>query len=269
MMISLMSTKNIILFGQTGAGKSSVVNLMTGQQRARTSSGTERCTTHWEAHSIDIDGSIFRVFDTIDLQEYQLGMKEYLDAIENAYTLIKKLKDEGGIHLLLFCVRAGRFTSTIPNNYRLFYECLCEKKVPIVLVLTGLEREQRMDDWWTKYKSTFDKYDIVVDNHACITAIDGPDETQRKLYEESGRLVRNLVTHCTSTDDGYKVDDGSKGGKKSKWSNEWLKMFISKLLELLPGNHTMKKKDIVHVLTERCGMPQQAAEQLAKQIKLK
>jgi len=269
MVISVMSTKNIIVFGQTGAGKSSVVNLMAGQQRARTSSSTERCTMHWEAHSIVIDGSTFRVFDTIGLEEHQLGMKEYLDAIENAYNLIKKLKDEGGIHLLLFCVRAGRFTSTILNNYRLFYECLCEKKVPIVLVLTGLEREQKMDDWWTKYKPTFDKYDIVVDGHACITAVNGPDETQQRLYEESRRLVRNLVTHCTSTDDGYKVEDGSKGGKKSKGVNEWLKMFISRLLELLPGNHTLKKKDIVHVLTKRCGMPQQAAILLAKQIKLK
>ena len=263
MVISVMSTKNIIVFGQTGAGKSSVVNLMAGQQRARTSSSTERCTMHWEAHSIVIDGSTFRVFDTIGLEEHQLGMEEYLDAIENAYTLIKKLKDEGGIHLLLFCVRAGRLTSTILENYRLFYECICEKKVPIILVLTGFEREQNMDDWWYKYKLTFDKYGIVLDGHACINAANGPDEMQQRLYEESRHLVRNLVTRCTRTDVGYKRDDRSKGGKKSKWGNEW------KLLELLPGNHTPKKKDIIHVLTKRCGMPQQAAVQLAKQIKLK
>jgi hypothetical protein len=47
--------------------------------------------------------------------------------------LISKLRKEGGIDLLLFCVRAGRFTSTTQNNYRLFYEWLCEKNVPIVV----------------------------------------------------------------------------------------------------------------------------------------
>jgi len=80
------------------------------------------------------------VFDTVGFEEPDLGVKEYLDVINNAYRLIAKLQNGGGIHLLLFCVRAGRLTSTTSNNYRLVYELLCEKKVPIVLV-TGLKRE--------------------------------------------------------------------------------------------------------------------------------
>ncbi|KAJ8593882.1 P-loop containing nucleoside triphosphate hydrolase protein, partial [Rhizopogon salebrosus TDB-379] len=162
---------NIVLFGETGAGKSSVVNLMARRDRAKTSPDMERCTLDWQEHPVAFDGCVYKVFDTVGLEEPQLGMKEYLDIIVNAYNLIKKLNTEGGIDLLLFCVRAGRVTATLQTNYRLFYEWLCEKKVPIALVLTGLEREPKsMEDWWTRNKHIFAKYEIRVAGHACITA---------------------------------------------------------------------------------------------------
>jgi len=46
------AAKNIVLFGQTGAGKSSVINLMAGENRAKTSLGTERCTLGWKEYPI-------------------------------------------------------------------------------------------------------------------------------------------------------------------------------------------------------------------------
>ncbi|KAJ8597346.1 hypothetical protein M405DRAFT_708927, partial [Rhizopogon salebrosus TDB-379] len=165
------STKNIVLFGEIGAGKSSVVNLMAGRDRAITSPGTEPCTMQWQEHPIAFDGCVYNVFDTIGIEDPLLGMKEYLDVIVNAHNLITKLNQEGGIDLLIFCVRAGRVTATLQTNYRLFYEWMCEKKVPIVLVLTGLEREKdNMENWWTRNKHILAKYEIRVAGHACITA---------------------------------------------------------------------------------------------------
>ena len=258
-----MSVKNIILFGQTGAGKSSVVNLMAGHEVAQTSAGTERCTLRWEEFSLTFNKYTYKVFDTIGMEEYQLGLEEYLDAIVNAYTLIEKLRKEGGIHLLLFCIRAGRFTSTIQNNYRLFYECLCQKEVPIVLVVTGLETEQRMEDWWDKYKSTFDKRGIKVDDHVCITAASGLIGKHKELYEQSRQLVYNAVVNLTNN---RKVErdkrDGWDGGEG------WFERFISMLREFL-GQTTLKQKQIATVLTKRCGMPREAAVQLAKKVRPK
>jgi hypothetical protein len=44
------------------------------------------------------------------------------------------------------------------------------------LVVTGLKREKNMEDWWTRNKDTFDKYNIVIDGHACITSVNKLDE---------------------------------------------------------------------------------------------
>jgi tRNA U34 5-carboxymethylaminomethyl modifying GTPase MnmE/TrmE len=257
-----MSVKNIVLFGQSGVGKSSVVNLIAGEERAKTSPDAVRCTMHWEEYSIDFDGCTYKVFDTVGLKELQLGTKEHLQIIMNAYELIKKLNDEGGIDLLLFCVRASRFTSTIQNNYRLFYEWLCEEKVPIILVLTGLEREQNTEDWWTKNKGTFEKYKIIVDGHACITAVNGLEGRHKELYETSRRLVRRLVTHHTRGKEGtQKGGNRQHGDNRQKGGDGW-----SKLRELFLGNRSLKK-DVVIVLTKRCGIPWEVAIKLAKQVR--
>jgi tRNA U34 5-carboxymethylaminomethyl modifying GTPase MnmE/TrmE len=252
-----MSIKNIVLFGETGAGKSSVVNLMAGEEKAITSPDMLRCTMTWKEFSIAFDGFKYKVFDTIGLEEPQLGINEYLGAIYNARNLIMKLQSEGGIDLLLFCVRAGRVSATLRNNYRLFYEWLCEKKVPIVLVLTGLERETMMEDWWTRNRGTLDKHQIVVDDHACITAANNLDGRHRLLYEESRKLIRSLVKKHTydRPEGGWKAGDG------------WLKRFVRSLKELLLGDSSMKKKDIVTVLTTRCGVPREAAQTLATYVR--
>jgi len=256
MMIGSMSTKNIVLFGETGAGKSSVVNLMAGKDIAETSPDMTRSTMHWKEYPMTFDKYHYKVFDTIGLEEPQLGIEEYIEAIVNARNLIMKLDERGGIDLLLFCVRAGRVSATIQNNYRLFYEWLCEKKVPIVLVLTGLEREEKMEDWWTRNEATFAKYEIKVNGHACITAANKLDGRHQELYQQSRQLIRDVVREHTH----------DRGGAAWKGGEGWFRRFMSKLRELFQGNSSVKKKDIVSVLTKRCGMPPAAAARLAKEV---
>ncbi|KAG1826352.1 hypothetical protein EV424DRAFT_1391845 [Suillus variegatus] len=213
---------------------------------------------HWQEYTIEFHGEPYKVFDTVGLEETQLGIKEYLEAVDNAYKLIKKLDAEGGVDLLLFCIRAGRLNATIQSNYRLFHEFLCEKKVPIVLVITHLEREARMDDWWDRQQSTFEKtYGIRVADHACITAANRLDGRHKDRYEESRVTVRTLVEKFT-------VDD-----QKSLWAggNSRFVSFMRKLKGFLPEPLDVKKKDIVSRLMQRCNLSPDVAKQLAQMIK--
>ncbi|KAG1868388.1 hypothetical protein F4604DRAFT_2020692 [Suillus subluteus] len=216
--------KKIVLFGEAGAGKSSVVNLMAGKEVAAASNDMQRCTLHWQDYTIDFGGESYTVFDTVGLEKPQLGINGYLDSVENVYRLIKKLDQQGGIDLLLAIT--GSFT-----------EFLCEKKVPIVLVFTHLERE--------------------VTDHACITAANRLEGRHKILYEESRATVRTLVEKFTADE------------QKSSWigGNGRFVSLMRKLKELLPEPLDLKKKDIVSRLMQRCSLSPDVARQLAEMIK--
>jgi len=236
-----MPTKTIVLFGETGGGKISVVNLMAGRAIARTSPDSHRCTSHWKEYSITFDEYNYKVFDTA-------GLDMRVDNI-NTIHLVAKLASEGGIDLLLYCMQKGTVTAGAKANYQLIYEFLCEKKVPIVLIFTGLEREQNMEDWWLRTSGIFDTLGIHVAGHACITAEDGLNGRRRDLYEESRRLVRDLVIQHTHG----MWEAGANGSVEQKPSGSTLS--------------TMKRKGIQTILTGRCGMQRKVARQLASIIR--
>ena len=231
---------------------------MAGQQMATMSPDMEDCALHWQEHDISFDGHSFKVFDTNGLDCPQLRMREYLDVIGSAHNFVTRIDDEGGIDLLVFCMRvesAIRVTTILQTNYRLFYEWLCEKKVPVVLVLTGFEGEQRKEDWWVRNKYVFRQYGIEVVGH-CITGTDKMDGRHRKLYEESRRLVHGLVKQYAHDLHGGQYMEGKA----------WHMRFVRKLKELFLGNRAPKKEDIMTVLSKRCIMPPEAATELALEV---
>ncbi|KAG1844480.1 P-loop containing nucleoside triphosphate hydrolase protein [Suillus subluteus] len=243
---------NIVLFGQVGAGKSSLVKLMVGMDVAYTSSDMRSCTLHWQKYPIEFDGKSYNMFDTVGLEEPQLGIPQYLDAIENAYRLIQDLERQGGIDLLLFCMHAGRLTTMLENNFQLFHEFLCDKKVPIVAVITYLKNEVgEMDDWWKKNGDIFHEQEVHVTGHACITTIQGS-------YPE--RHAQSRTTICKV------VKEFATDGQKETWigGDNTFVSFMRKLKGLLGGENL--GKDMVSRL-KHCSMSPDVAKQVADRIK--
>jgi len=245
-------TLNVILFGETGVGKSSVINLMAGRRIAETSLDAEGCTMNSKDYKFNLPHSNrpIKLWDTVGLNEPQMGVNGYYDAIVKAYALIRKLSEAGGVDLLLFCIRGNRITATTQSNYRLFYEVLCNKRVPIALVITHLERENPMEVWWERNKDTIlNRYRIQSAGHACVTGL----EAEGQKYQKSKDAMLDLLSQRDSS------------GRFSMPADPWFIRLLQALASLLPGG-TSTTKDVVRILMKRCNLDLETANRLAGQL---
>ena len=186
---------NVIVFGETGAGKSSVVNMLDGDRQASVSSQADGVTYSNERFTKTINGSAFHVFDTAGLNEGHRGSVSPRVAIEALLQLIHDL--ETGVSLLVYVMRASRITAVVRQNYKMFHDIICDKQVPIVIVITGLEQEMEMDDWWYENRVIFDQYRMSFAGFACITATVGTSNDGQSIYgleyAASKKKVERLV----------------------------------------------------------------------------
>lgn len=193
---------NIVLFGETGAGKSSIVNMIPEEEQltqpARTSSSPNGCTFRHEIYNPVVHGRHVILVDTAGLNEGDghNGTVNHAAAVAEFYRLMTKL--DGGIDLLMFCMRGPRIKTSMHANWKVFHEIICKKKVPIVLIVTGLEEEEDMDAWWTTNEGAFNKQGLYPDATACITATRGKrlkNGTYRfeEEFKESQTKVRNII----------------------------------------------------------------------------
>lgn len=182
---------NVIVFGETGAGKSSIINMLAGHDIAKTSSGSSGCTFESQSYDLNIEDSSFRLFDTAGLNEGKKGTVSPTDAVINVYKLIRSLED--GVNLLVYCVRGPRIKESTVNNYKMFYSVFCKEKVPIIIVITGLENEDNMDAWWDENEVAFTKHSMHFSDHVCGTATKGKRDRFDEEYTETATKLRRLL----------------------------------------------------------------------------
>jgi hypothetical protein len=171
--------------------------MLEGGSAADISDHAAGVTFEYKAYKKKIKGSTFQVFDTIGLNEGAQGKVAAGRAIDSLYRLISDLDD--GLTLLVFVMRAPRIKAITQKNYEMFFEIFCDKAVPIVIIVTGLENRDDMDSWWTENEDVFKRYKMKFNGFACITATKG---RQRKdgtyVYEEeytdSKRKVEDLIS---------------------------------------------------------------------------
>ncbi|KAG1720682.1 P-loop containing nucleoside triphosphate hydrolase protein [Suillus paluster] len=241
-----MATKNIVLFGESGVGKSSIINLLAGRKVAQTSPDAKHCTLRYKSYEVIIGNVPYRIYDTAGVDGDRMDPIGFLDAVTNAHKLMKELKEKGGPHLLLYCMKAGRIQPSFATNYRLFYEFFFEEKIPVALVVTHLEREDPMDEWYTRNKGSFERHAVKCIDYACITAAENLDPRYKKKYSTSREVVGDLIRRHVHEVENW---DGGEG---------WLSSFIGKLKDLLTGRPS--KSDFLGVLTKRCGMEESLAK---------
>ncbi|KAG1742213.1 P-loop containing nucleoside triphosphate hydrolase protein [Suillus lakei] len=194
---------NIVIFGETGAGKSSLVNLITGTQTALTSSDAMGCTTKTNVYDHDfvVRNKILKVklFDTAGLDEGSEGTVPDKEAQRALKKLLQTLMEQDGIHLLIYCVQGARESLALRRNYMSLYSKVKEK-VPIVIVVTRLENQNPdMEQWWRNNEQSIANLRMILAGHACVTTVtidesDSPRLKQRR--EQSYRALCQLIEQC-------------------------------------------------------------------------
>lgn len=256
-MMTESSAPNIVFFGAAGSGKSSIINMLYGRQVAAVSSGLGGCTFEAALYPVIIRGTPFNLYDTAGFNEGETGRISNNEAVIQLFQLLRNLKT--GVSLLVFCMRGPRIQDVTPKNWRLFYEIICDKKVPILIAITGLENEEpSMDDWWFRNKGSFEKHSMSPNGVACITAVRGNALTSGgyqldEEYAESRLKMANLLRM-------YHL--------KTPWKVqliEWFSMIIKGKWWWWVFGWSPEKEGIKE-LVRRCGMTAEEALKLGQML---
>ncbi|KZP04587.1 P-loop containing nucleoside triphosphate hydrolase protein, partial [Athelia psychrophila] len=217
-------TTNIIVCGQAGVGKSSLINMLAGGQKevAKTSNDIVGCTFKSDPYHVTTpSGRKLTLWDTAGLDEGPTGRVTTLAAMKNIRELTTQLADSTGLSLIIYMVR-GRLVGSIRKNYLLF-KAFCDGKVPFVIVVTGLDNESDRGGWWSRNEGHFREAGLIGEGHACIvSAKDGHNGT---AYAESAKEVFKLIEDKAYRRDPWKVD-----------KQNWFIQTVINVMEILLGS---------------------------------
>ncbi|KAF9522880.1 P-loop containing nucleoside triphosphate hydrolase protein [Crepidotus variabilis] len=186
---------NVIIFGKTGTGKSSVLNMLSGKEVVKVDNGVHGCTFDSAAHICQIQQVEFRIHDTVGLNEDDDGSVQHKEAFVKLYRLVRNLED--GVSLLIYCVAAGRVTSKeVAMNWQVFHGIICKGEVPIILLITNSEESDIDQDVWWEQTANAELFRNCVahpNGVACITATQGGRGVYKTEYEKSRLKVEKLI----------------------------------------------------------------------------
>jgi hypothetical protein len=181
--------------------------MIVGNAVAKISNSAGVCTFQNDSYEVDIDGTAFRIFETAGLNEGDEGRVPHWKVVQGLYTLIRQLD---GVSLLVFCIR-GRIKANTRANWFLFNQVICGGMVPAIAVVTGLEYEVNLDDWWRREenKKVFKQFGLRPRAVSCVVSFRGRRNEYAAQYWESQGKLRELIM------DFYRREPWSK--EKDAW----------------------------------------------------
>ena len=125
----MTETRNILLLGRTGSGKSALANVLTNTNEFTESSGSTSTTKGVQTETTEIkltqDGSEkvnYRIIDTIGIGDTKLTEQGYFEKLSE---VVDEIKD--GLNKILFVVR-GKMTKEETEAYGLLITCIFDEE---------------------------------------------------------------------------------------------------------------------------------------------
>lgn len=194
-----MSTRNVVLLGEVGSGKSSIINLIAGRHVAEPSNEAKGGTLDITCYTLSFSRSNVQVnlWDTPGWHPAEEKDVKQRQAVGEVDSLLQTLHATEGIHLLIFCMQAGRAPRSFLKMYNSIYLERAWCKTPVALVVTWLELMQPdMHTWWENNWRSLEKQKLYFHSHACVTTVDD----SRDGKQVSQNRLRKLILHHVPTD---------------------------------------------------------------------
>ncbi|KAF7982828.1 hypothetical protein HWV62_25778 [Athelia sp. TMB] len=196
---------NVVVCGRVGSGKSSLVNMLVGQDCAKIDGSASAYTstaTAYDAPRLQ-DGSTTKIWDTPGLDGTVKELKKTMCSIKS------QIDKVNGVFVVIFChgLMQGRITEELMKASSVMESVLANvPSVTVALVVTGLELTADWEAWWRENRAHFKKLVVNYDHHACITTTKGDllsnDEGYRykSEYQRSADAVRAMLRECLRGD---------------------------------------------------------------------
>jgi GTP-binding protein EngB required for normal cell division len=186
--------KNVIIIGQSGAGKSSLINMLCPHAEACVGNDAIGCTSKEQVYQCDLGtgpGQVAlrcMVHDTIGLEEGRWGFLPAPKANKRLKAYLKGYMQKKELDLVVYCMSGQRVCKkkSQGQNYKSFKSVV--GKVPMVLVVTKLG-SGGSQNWWSKNSTEFEKLGMGSEGYACVT-----DDSNRQPYDKSYQAVATLIS---------------------------------------------------------------------------
>lgn len=199
--------KTILVFGETGVGKSSLIKSLIKQdfdlnvnksnfKLPKSSTQATSCSLNIES----FESTHFEWIDTTGLNESDRGKVGAFEAMIQLITFFKKSIATKSIHLLIMVARQ-RITETMRQNYEFFVETLFSKQVPTLLVVTGCETEAKPEDWIKNNLTEYKNQNFCFKDIISTSFIETLNPSLKLHFEEinvqsAKNVIKSIQNHC-------------------------------------------------------------------------
>jgi len=217
--------RTVVLFGTTGVGKSSIINMLPSsgvKEHAVVENAAGGVTKTCSKFCKEVEDQQYLVFDTPGTGETEQGNVPTHTAIDLFYKL---LIAQPRVDLVVLVMRAGRITKMEENNYNLI-KILCGDEVPVALAVTHLDDEEGdINTWWERQPAALKKH-FKFCEHACLVGL-----LEHPEYDASKAKVEALLTKGTAdTGNGWSVE-----------KKPWFGMFLDSVKQLVSRDQSKEK----------------------------